>query len=184
VWRKAQPGTSLGALRSLLPGGRGHPHGSPAALAALPLFLRAYPFAAAKARSDALWLHDVYADEPTDIGSSILNESGLPTRGTEQRLAAAAGFQAGIEATRDMTRQLLEEDAFEPWPLDLEAEGQSLKMEDLFVIRPAVMDSVAMVRFVRRFGTAGARLISAHALSLFRAGVLYQRAKQALAPAS
>ncbi len=180
IWQRTQAGWRAVVLRSLLADGAGQPLGSPRVQSSLPLVLRAYPFVADRASGEALWMDDVVADEPTDIGSSILNERGFATRGTEQRLHASRLFQQAEPGTSRITAYLAGVDAFKPWPLELEIAGHSVEVRDLFVVDPALIESREMVRFTREFGIAGARFISAHAISLYRAAALFSRARHAL----
>ncbi|MBM0204741.1 SapC family protein [Micromonospora sp. STR1s_5] len=184
VWKQVEGGVSLVALRSLLEDGTGQPAGSPQHPASLPLLLKAYPFAPAPVAGsdpDEIWFEDIFADAPTDVGSSILNDRGLQNRGTEQRQHSLKLYQANLGMTQTLSDYLWSRGALVPWPLDLDASGTWVKVEGLFVVKSELYDSPFMVRFVREFGLLGARLVSAHSISLFRAGVLFQRARRVLA---
>lgn len=178
VWQRTAESWRPVVLRTLRADGAAQPHGSPRAQTSLPLCLRAYPFIAERASREALWIDDIPADEPTNVGSAILDERGFPTRGAEQRLHASYLFQAGLAGTERITRFLAEREAFQPWPLELEVSDGNLQVEGLFVVDPALIESRAMKSFTLEFGVAGARMISAHAISLYRAATLFQRARQ------
>lgn len=178
VWQEAQSGWRAVVLRSLTTDGSAQPLGSPRIQSSLPLALRAYPFLADRASLDELWIDDVVADEPTDIGSAILQERGNPTRGTELRLQAAQLYQEAQPGTQRITAFLQTLQAFKPWPLDFDIGGNQVKVEGLFVIDPTLFETGAMVPFAREFGVAGSRMMSAHAISLYRAATLFQRARQ------
>lgn len=180
VWhRGAGEGANFVALRTLLPGGRGHPVGSPAIAGSLPLLLKAYPFGPRRSSApDVILIDDVVADQPTDIGAPILGKSGAPNIGAKQRIAAMRQFQAALPETLEMTRTLEELDLLVPWNLDFPDDAHLGSFPGYLTVKPGALESSAFVPFARRFGLEGLRLISAHSLSLFRAGILYRRAKQ------
>jgi hypothetical protein len=184
VWyRRGDGGANFVALRTLLPGGRGHPVGSPGIAGSLPLMLKAYPIGPRRDSSPhIIFIDDVVADQPTDIGAPILGRSGAPNTGAKQRIEAMTQFQAALPATLEMTRALEELDLLVPWNLDFPDDPHLGSFPGYLTVKPDAQESSAFVPFVRRFGLEGLRLISAHSLSLFRAGILYRRAKQDYRP--
>jgi hypothetical protein len=71
-----------------------------------------------------------------------------------------------------------------PWPLQFDVFGRAVTVDGLQVVQPDAYDTAAVKRFVKTFGATGAMFLGAHRLSLFRAGVLLERARSALRPAA
>lgn len=179
VWHREGEQLELVALRTLLPKGFGHPAGSPAAAASLPLVLKAYPIAPSDASApNLLWIDDVVADQPTDMGAPLLNRSGAANLGTRQRIEALAQFQKGLPLTHDMTRLLDQLGLFVPWNLDHPDRPELGPFPGYFTLKVEALETAEFMPFTRRFGLEGLALIAAHTLSLFRAGILFRRAQQ------
>jgi hypothetical protein len=143
------------------------------------LVLKAYPVGLRRdSASHVIFIDDVVADQPTDIGAPIFGRNGTPNIGAKQRVEAMTRFQAALPATLEMTRTLEELELLVPWNLDFPDEPDLGSFPGYLTLKPDSLESTAFVPFVRRFGLEGLRLISAHSLSLFRAGILYRRAKQ------
>lgn len=169
------------ALRTLLPGGLGHPVGSPAMQASLPLLLKAYPLVLPPSGDSRLWVDAVIADQPTDAGAAILGKNGTPNAGTRYRLDALVQYQRGIAMTEAMSRMIEDLGLLVPWKLEFPDNPELGPFPHYFTLKQDALESDAFVPFARRFGLEALRLISAHTLSLFRAGILFRRAKQDLA---
>ncbi len=118
-------------------------------------------------------------DQPTDIGSPILLASGKATPGTKMKLQAAAAFNNALPQTLAMTEELRRNDLLEPWPLEFDVAGGRIGVPDLYVVKPSEFSSPRIFKIIEAHGPAAATFLGAHRISLFRAGVLYQAAKDA-----
>ena len=173
----------LVVLRSLLGDGVAQPPGSPQQSASLPLALQAYPFVVGpvldtRSQPYPALIDRAIADQPTDVGAPILMTDGRLGVGAQMRLRAAAAFDDALRLTDAMTDELAKRELFEPWPLRFDLGGDaSTAIEGMSVVRAESYGSEAVSAFIRAFGQAGAMLLGAHQLSLFRAGVLLQRAR-------
>jgi hypothetical protein len=181
-WRAGEPRPTLVALRTLRKDGSQQPAGSPEAAASLPLVLRAYPFVTpalgTNETQDVPMIEDATADKPTDIGAPILMSNGRTGRGTEMRLRTVAAYQGALPLTEDMTNMLSKNNLLESWPLDFKIGDESLAVEDMLIVRQSAFGTAPILDFIKTFGTAGANLLGAHRLSLFRAGSLVQAARK------
>lgn len=180
-WHAGNTRPVLVALRTLRKDGSHQPHGSPEAPASLPLALRAYPFVAPATGSgtqDVPMIEDATADKPTDIGAPILMPDGKTGRGTQMRLRTVAAYQGALPLTEDMTNSLSKNNLLEPWPLDFKIGDESLVVEDMLIVRQSAFGTPPILDFIKAFGTAGANLLGAHRVSLFRAGSLVQAARK------
>ncbi|MFG1463055.1 SapC family protein [Xanthobacter sp. DSM 24535] len=183
VWLRDAEGLELLALRSFLPLGAGHSQTALRNVRALPLLLQAYPFACPPDQpQDAIFVDDAVADQPDNTGATILTPNGSPSRASAQRIYAAAYFRSAYDITRRMSAALDAGGLLEPWDMGLPADPPLGPFPQFLILRPAALASDVFGPFVHMFGLAGMRLLNAHALSLFRAGVLYQNARQAIAP--
>lgn len=183
-WKVAQPRPILIVLRTLWEDGSHQPPGSPAVPASLPLALRAYPFVVDAGGGDSdteILIDETIPDQPSDIGATILTADGKPTRGTEMKLRAASAFKSALPLTEEMSDELSCGDLLEPWPLRMECDGIKT-VDDMLIVRQSEFQSAKIFRFVQKFGPAGATLLGAHRISLFRAGNLFQTAKVAAGP--
>jgi hypothetical protein len=122
-------------------------------------------------------LDDVFADAPTDIGASITTVHRKLARATTGRFRILDRFAQEATATAAIGRTLAELDVLEPWPLTFDIEGRRVGIADLAVIRPAAFDDGRFARLLEEHGSAAARMLGAHRISLFRAGVLLAMAK-------
>jgi hypothetical protein len=185
-WRTHPKRRELVALRSLRADGSAQPSGSPENMNSLPLMLRAFPFAVLKpqeiADPDAHYFEDATADRPTDIGAAILLPDGRPGRGAQMRLRAVQAYLEARQLTDDMTNTLTSLDLFEPWPLDFKVDDEPLRVEDMLIVRQTAFGQSPIQQFLKQFGPAGALLLGAHRISLFRAGNLVQAAQQRRPP--
>lgn len=125
-------------------------------------------------------MDDVIADEPTDVGATLLTERGLPSKGLEERILFIHRFCSAHTVTVRMGEHLAEQGLFQPWDLSFPDETGLGPFPEFFVVQPQAYETDGFVSFARAFGAAGLRLLSAHAISLYRAAVLYQRARQDL----
>ncbi len=170
------------ALRSLRDGGSAHPSGSPNSAASLPLCLRAYPFVVSHSGvndpGERALLERSIPDSPTDVGAPILTSEGKPGRGTLMRLRAVTAFNAAIGPTETLTQDLVKYDLLEPWPLEFDLGTSTIALKTLSVVSPSKYDSAAIIAVLRRFGPLAATVLGAHRISLFRAAVLLQSARQ------
>lgn len=181
VWTRHRGPLDLVVLRSFLPDGAGHPHGSPRIPASVPLILKAYPVVVDPSQVGGdIKVDDVVADEPTDVGATLLTERGHPSRALEERLGAMHRFVSAHAVTGQMGNHLAEAGLLQPWDLSFAAEAGLGPYPEFLVVRPDSFETDSFVSFARAFGAAGLRLLSAHAISLYRAGILYQRARQDL----
>ena len=183
-WQARQSEPILVVLRTLHSDGSHQPAGSPALTGSLPFALQAYPFVVGAPGSESGKAHlfdDAIPDQPTDVGSPVTTMAGKPARGADLKIRAATAFNSALALTEAMTAALADSGMFEPWPLDFDVSAQKLSVNDLLVIQQKDTPPEKVARFVRTFGSAGATLIGAHRISLFRAGSLLQSA-QAGAP--
>jgi hypothetical protein len=181
-WQSNSGRPELVALRSLRPDGSAQPPGSPENMSSLPLMLRAFPFAVLTSQEDvaagARYFEDATADRPTDIGAAILLPDGRPSRGAQMRLRSVQAYVEARQLTDDMTDALASLDLFEPWPLDFKVDDEQLRVDDMLIVRQAAFGQPPIQQFLKQFGPAGALLLGAHRISLFRAGNLVQAAQQ------
>jgi hypothetical protein len=77
-----------------------------------------------------------------------------------------------------MTDALTSLDLFEPWPLDFKVDDEQLRVDEMLIVRQAAFGQPPVQQFLKQFGSAGALLLGAHRISLFRAGNLVQAAQQ------
>lgn len=181
VWTRYRGALELVVLRSLLSDGAGHPHGSPQIQSSIPLILKAYPLVVDPTQAGGdIRVDDVIADEPTDVGATLLTERGLPSRALEERIIFVHRFGSAHAVTVRMGEHLAEQGLFQPWDLSFPDQTGLGPFPEFLVVRPEAYESDGFVSFARAFGAAGLRLLSAHAISLYRAAVLYQRARQDL----
>ena len=82
--------------------------------------------------------------------------------------------------TDAMTEELTKRKLLVPWPLKFDLKSQTVAIEGLKVVESDSYGGAAVRDFVKMFGQVGATLLGAHRLSLFRAGVLLERAHAAL----
>ncbi len=171
----------LCVLRSLLPDGTGHPVRPSNASGALPAALRAFPVILTRAADAApeIWVDDVMADQPTDVGAPLLMSDGRLSRGAAQRVHTVMMLRQSIDRTESLTGSLHSEGLLEPWPLDFEVgpAGQRARFDDLLVMRGAALASTATIQLLRTFGVDAATFLTAHRISLFRIAVLIQAAR-------
>ncbi|OYX69274.1 MAG: hypothetical protein B7Y95_18515, partial [Rhizobiales bacterium 32-66-11] len=150
---------------------------------ALPLLLQAYPFTSPPDQpASSMFVDDAVADEPDNNGATILAPNGTPSKASAQRMYAAAYFRSAYEITREMSAHLDAAGLLEPWVMGLPEDPPLGPFPAFLILRPSAFASDAFRPFVQTFGLAGMRLVNAHALSLYRASVLYQNARRALAP--
>ena len=172
------------ALR-LAAGGLGHPVKPTHAAGGLPLALRGFPvIAAAPAGSgEEIWIDEVVADRPTDVGAPILMEDGRLSRGAVQRIQAVGKLRQAIDTTHRLTEALTRHRLLEPWPLDFElaSGGRRIRFDDLMVVRPLTSPDSDLIEHLREFGIEAATFIAAHRISLFRISTLLQAARSAMA---
>jgi hypothetical protein len=168
----------LVVLRSLLPDQRGQP---PRGRRCLPLLLYAYPFVQGSMESsEPPLIDDVFADEPTDIGATVLNPDMRPSLATQLRLESLAEFAHHLPLTAAIGAALAEHDLLEPWQLRFDIEGEAVAIEGLEIIRQAAYETPRFASLLGGFGLPAAQLVGLHRLSLFRAGILLTMAKAAL----
>lgn len=174
----------LCVLRSLLPDGTGHPVRPSSASGALPAALRAFPVILNRVADDApeIWIDDVVADQPTDIGAPLLMSDGRLSRGAAQRVHTVMMLRRSIDRTESLTDALHGAGLLEPWPLDFEVgpAGQRARFDDLRVVRASALASTAAIQLLRTFGADAATFLTAHRISLFRIAVLIQAARAQL----
>lgn len=185
-WQITDGPATLVALRTLYTDGSRQPQGSPASMASLPLALRAYPFVVgggdADDEKDTHLIEAAIPDRPTDIGSPIMLPNGRATPGTKMKLQAVAAFNSAFSQTAAMTDHLQREDLLEPWPLDFDVAGGRLSVPNLHVVKPSEFNSSRLFRIIETHGPSAATFLGAHRISLFRAGVLVQAARDAETP--
>lgn len=188
VWRIHNGQTGLCALRSLLADGLGHPVKAAHASGGLPLALRGFPMIATAPASDGedVWIDEVVADQPTDVGAPILMEDGRLSRGAVQRIQAILKVRHAIDMTDRLTEALVRHRLLEPWPLDFELApgGRRIRFDDLMVVRPLASPDADLIEHLREYGIEAATFIAAHRISLFRTSVLLQAARAAAAKAA
>jgi hypothetical protein len=185
-WQDGEARPVLVALRTADTDAAAQPHGPPATPAALPLALRAHPFAVGAKDSTG---RRVVSAEHTIAGvqaepSAPVSPPDLPDRGTQSRLRAAKAFNDALPLTERMTAELYAGDLFAPWRPEFDAGGQAGVLDGLFVVRPAAFDSTELFRFIGRFGSLGAALVGAHRLSLYCASALREPAQPRSPPAA
>ena len=183
VWHVRNGATVLCVLRSLLAGGLGHPVKPAHAAGGLPLVLRGFPVivTAPTTGGDEIWIDDVVADQPTDVGAPILMEDGRLSRGSAQRVQVIIRLRQAIDTTHRLTEALANHRLLEPWPLDLELApgGQRIRFDNLMVVRPPASPDPDLIKHLREFGIEAATFIAAHRISLFRIAILLQAARAA-----
>jgi len=182
-WQARNNHIDLCALRSLLDDGRGHP--VKPSHTALPLALRAFPVIVTTPSdgADDIWIDDMVADRPTDIGAPLLMADGRLSRGAALRTQAAAELRQSIDQTQRLTDALADGGFLEPWPLnfDVGPDGFKIQLDDLLVVRSSALSTPDMLRFLRAFGVEAAMFLTAHRISLFRTSILLQAARAAVA---
>jgi hypothetical protein len=193
VWRLVRGTYELVVVRSLFADGRGHAADSLKSARSLPLLLRAYPFVLAGTQADAgsgedaeaaVSLDHAVADQPTDAGAPVADADGKLGLGALHRYRALALFAQALPLTQSITRRLADEGRLVPWPLAA-ASGTSLMAHDaLFAVDAAAFESGVLRGTVMEAGVAAALLLSAHRLSLFRAGPLVAVAKKVVREAA
>jgi hypothetical protein len=180
-WRVGAPLPTLIVLRTLCKDGSCQPPGSPRNASSLPLALRAYPFVAGAEGEDdtpaEILIDDVIPDQPTDVGAPILTAQGKAGKGTLMRLHAASAFNTALALTRSMTDELAAVDLLEPWTLEFDIAGQSIRVDDLLIVRPGDFHTPKIFHFIKKFGPQAASFLGAHRISLFRAGILVRAAR-------
>lgn len=188
VWRVRDGQTVLCVLRSLLAGGLGHPVKPTHAGGGLPLVLRGFPAVATAPASDGeeIWIDEVVADQPTDVGAPILMEDGRLGRGAVQRIQAILRLRQAVDATHRLTGALVRHRLLEPWPLDFElaSGGRKIRFDDLMVVRPLASPDPDLIEHLRESGIEAATFIAAHRISLFRISPLLQAARAAATKAA
>lgn len=178
-WQIVDGMTNFVALRSLFDDGARQLAGS-GSMAALPLALRAYPFVVGAGRpTDTHLLDTDIPDRPSDVGAPIMTASGKASAGALLKLRAKAAFDEALPQTQAMTKALVANNLLEPWPLDFEIGGKIVSVPNLLVLRQGEATSPAMFQFMEAFGAPAAILLGAHRISLFRAGILFQAARNA-----
>jgi hypothetical protein len=183
-WCARNGETSLCALRSLLDDGLGHPSKPTYAGGALPLALRAFPVAVTSPdAADEIWIDDVVADQPTDIGAPLLMANGHLSRGAALRVQAAIALRRALDITQQFTDGLASRRLLESWPLDFELapDGSRVRIDDLMVVRSSALGSPEVVQYLQEFGVDAAMFLTAHRTSLFRTSILLQAARAAVA---
>lgn len=188
VWQVRNGELVLCVLRSLLAGGRGHSVKPTHAGAGLPLVLRGFPVivTAPATGGDEIWIDDIVADQPTDIGAPILMEDGRLSRGAAQRVQSITSLRRAIDMTHRLTEALADRHLLEAWPLDLELApgGQRIRFNDLMVTRPPTSPDPDLIKHLREFGVDAATFMTAHRISLFRISILLQAARAVTAKAA
>src|ERR1700687_4701846 len=178
VWRRRQTTIEFVAIRALLNDQRAQP---PAARAVLPLVLHAYPFVHDPAQPIAAdsrkMLDDVFADAPTDIGSSITTVHRQLARATPSRFRILDRFAQESAVTTEIGRAVSDGDLLEPWALKFDIDGHCVEIPDLLVVRPAAFETGHFADLLGKYGMPGAQMLGLHRISLFRAGVLLAMAK-------
>ncbi|NJL07409.1 MAG: SapC family protein [Methylacidiphilales bacterium] len=181
AWRMGENGPELVAMRSLLADQRGQP---PRARDLLPLLLSAYPFVldpAAPPRAGAhKMLDNVFADEPTDIGATIVGLDRKPVLATRLRLDALETFAAQYPATRSLGHALDEAKLLEAWPLEFDIGGRNVSVPNLFIAHRDAFESGRYAAILAQHGLMAAELLGLHRISLFRAGLLVTMARAVL----
>jgi hypothetical protein len=187
-WIGGGPRPTLVALRSLMPGGRGHLRELAHIPSALPLSLQAYPFVAeapvGHEGESPILIDNVIADEPTDIGSPILTTQGKLTRGAETRLRATAFFRSDLAQTEQITNELVDAGCLVPWIVEPKALPPDACLPDMLVVGPVEKVSDRLFQVMKRLGPVGGIFLGAHRLSLFRIAGLVRAANEAGALAS
>lgn len=181
VWRVHDGRPVLCVLRSLLAGGLGHPVKPTHGAGGLPLVLRGFPVIATAPASggEEIWIDEVVADQPTDVGAPILMEDGRFSRGAVQRIQAVISLRRAMDMTHRLTEALVRHRLLEPWPLDFELSsgGRRVRFDDLMVVRPLTSPDPGLIENLRAFGIEVATFIAAHRISLFRISTLLQAAR-------
>lgn len=183
-WHVLNGEANLCVLRSLLGNGLGHPIKPTYASGALPLALRAFPVAVTSPdEADEIWIDDVMADQPTDIGAPILMANGRLSRGAALRVQTALAFRRALDITRQFTDGLASRRLLEPWPLDfeLDPDGRRVRIDDLMVVRSSALGSPETIQYLQELGVDAAMFLTAHRTSLFRTPPLLNAARAALA---
>lgn len=184
-WHVRDGDPVLCVLRSLLGDGRGSPL-KPGHSAALPLVLRGFPVMASPpgGSGDEVWIDDVVADQPTDIGAPILMPDGRLSRGAALRVQAIMALRRTMDTTRRLSDALMTRGLLEPWPLafELSRDAEVTRVDHLQVVRPMASPESALAKVLAEFGVEAAVFLTAHRISLFRISVLVQAARQAVAP--
>lgn len=185
AWQQDARGEmSLVAVRSLLGDGRGNGDFDGWSLNSLSHLLFAFPFTKAS-NPDAdnridLAIDAVTCDARTDAGSPVLDRRGSLTPGAKMRLARLDSFHAGADLSTRITQVLVEEEALEPWPIEMQVAGQTLALPGLHVVKPPLFDTPWASRLIARFGPEAAMLLAAHRVSLFRVNWLRMAARRDL----
>lgn len=178
-WLMRDTDATLVVVRTLRGDGTGQPAGSPDLMASLPLALRAYPFVVGTAAAGKQYFLDAtIPDAPSDIGAPIMTPAGKAGPGAQLKLQAQAAFDQALPLSQAMTDHLIANDLLERWPLGFDIDGEHIKVDDLFVLKPSELASEKMHKFIESFGVIAATFLGAHRISLFRAGILVQSAKR------
>lgn len=180
AWSRRTGTPELVALRSLIADQNGQP---PRARRCLPFLLFAYPFVHGPpdaAESAPFMLDDVFADEPTDVGASVMTPDNKPSLGTQLRLDSLDEFSQHLPLTSAIGRALAEHDLLEPWELRFNIEGQAIEIPGLEIARQAAFETGRYAPLISSLGLPAAQLLALHRISLFRAGILLTMAKSVL----
>jgi hypothetical protein len=177
VWTRQNDTPELVVLRSMIEDPEGQP---PRGRRCFPLLLAAYPFVHAELDqpvSAPPLIDDVFADEPTDIGATILTSENKLGLGAQQRLDALMEFSSHRPLTIAIGKALADRNLLETWELKFEVEGGQIDVPGLEIARQAAFETGAFAPLLDEFGLPAAQLLALHRISLFRAGLLLTMAK-------
>ncbi|KQU51577.1 hypothetical protein ASG72_08540 [Bosea sp. Leaf344] len=181
-WRRSGGAPVLGVLRSLLPGGLGHPADVPTQESALPLLLQCFPIILPDAEAIArqqLHFDDVIADRPSDVGAPLLMADGHLSRAALIRARRAVGLAHALNDSAALSRDIDAAGLLEPWTLDFEiGDGRRVRIDDLQVVSAARLHHPELAEIIAAHGAMAGLCLSLHRASLFRVNALLQAARR------
>lgn len=185
VWQKDGPSYRLVVLRSLLRDGRGITEDAARNLESLPHLLFAFPLAVRNPHGDPaatkLGFDNAMCDEPTDIGSMVWDAQGNMTPGADLRRIKLTSFMQDARTTGTLSQALAQKGLLQPWPIEMDVGGTSVRVDGLFCVNPSVFTTPDLAGLLDRFGAGMAELLAAHRLSLYRINWLRAAARRAMA---
>lgn len=181
-WRRGGGVPVLGVLRSLLPGGQGHPGEVPKQESGLPLLLQCFPIILPNSETMArheLYFDDVIADRPSDVGAPLLMADGHLSRAALIRAKRAVALAHALADAASLSRDLEAAGLLEPWPLDFDlGQGRRARVDDLMVVSAARLHFPELAEIIATHGSMAGLCLSLHRASLFRINALIQSARR------
>jgi len=174
VWQKSEASLRFVALRRLGNAATRVPEYM------LPLVLRAFPMRIRTEDDQSLfkpYLDQHPADQPENVGAPVYLVNGHMSVGAQQRLRSLALYWQGRVETDQMARSLEEFGLLVPWDLKERVGGSIAVPDELYVVKDLAGTSDG-IPFLARHMQAGAGLLAAHRLSMYRVSALLTAARE------